>query len=350
MKTKVAEFWHKKDVLSVQCRLCPHNCVIPNGQKGACGVRENINGKLFTLNYFVGSSSGTDPIEKKPLYHFYPGSSILSMGTFGCNFSCKFCQNSTISKEFPSSCLAKPNFTKNEIINKLSIQAEKKDLFSFVGLAYTYNEPTIWAETILELGPVVRKLGLKNVFVTNGFINPEPLKKFLEFGDAFNIDLKAITDDFYRNQCGGRISPVLETIKTVSKIAHLELTTLVIPTLNDSTEDFIKLRDWVANEVGEETPVHLSRYYPMYKLSIPPTPVETLYKARDILKEKIKYVYIGNTGEEQNTYCAKCGELVIKRTGYSTRLIELNKDGTCIKCGNRIIGNRGSMSFSGGRY
>ena len=340
MKTKIADFWHEKDALSVQCELCPHNCIIKNGLKGICGVRENRNGTLFALNYFVASSSGIDPIEKKPLYHFYPGSSILSLGSFGCNFSCKFCQNYTISKEFSALRLETSNFTKKEIIDLLVKHSKQNNLFAFSGLAYTYNEPTVSAETILELGPPVHALGLKNVFVTNGFINPGPLDKFLTFADAFNIDLKAITDDFYRKQCGGKIHPVLETIKTVSKIAHLELTTLVIPTLNDSTDDFIKLRDWIADEVGENVPVHLSRYYPMYKLSIPPTPVETLYKARDILKEKINYVYIGNIGEEQNTYCPKCGEMVIERTGYSTRIITLNKDGECSKCGNRVIGDR----------
>lgn len=337
---KTAEFWHRKNNNSVQCTLCPHNCIVRNGKKGVCGIRENINGILFTLNYFVASSSGIDPIEKKPLYHFYPGSSILSLGTFGCNFSCAFCQNSSISKEFSASRLGKPNFTKNEIIDSLSKQKDQNDLFSFAGLAYTYNEPTIWAETILELGPAVHDLGLKNVFVTNGFINPEPLKKFLDFADAFNIDLKAITNNFYQQQCGGTLLPVLETIKTANKNAHVELTTLIIPTLNDSTEDLIKLRDWIANEVGENTPVHLSRYYPMYKLSLPPTPADTLYKARDIFKEKINYVYIGNTGDEQNTHCAVCGELVIERTGYSTQIIALNKDGTCKKCKNKVIGIR----------
>ncbi|RLD09438.1 MAG: AmmeMemoRadiSam system radical SAM enzyme [Chlamydiae bacterium] len=336
---KTANFWHKIDDSSLQCDLCPHNCLINSGKKGICGVRENINGQLFTLNYFVAGSSGIDPIEKKPLYHFFPGSSILSLGTFGCNFSCRFCQNYTISKDFPESRLGKPNFTKDEIINSLKQNSTKNNLNSFVGLAYTYNEPTIWAETIFELGPAVRNLGLKNIFVTNGFINPKPLEKILEFADAFNIDLKAITDDFYKKLCGARISPVLQTIKTVSKVAHIELTNLVIPTYNDSSEDFIKLRDWIANEIGNHTPVHISRYYPMYKLSIPPTPLETLYKARDILKEKLHYVYIGNTGEEQNTYCAKCGELVIERTGYSTRIIGLKKDGKCGKCGERIISN-----------
>ena len=238
---KTAGFWYKKNNNSVQCYLCPHNCIVSNGKKGVCGVRENINGILFTLNYFVASSSGIDPIEKKPLYHFYPGSSILSLGTFGCNFSCAFCQNSSISKEFSTSRLGKPNFTKNEIIDSLLKQTEQKDLFSFAGLAYTYNEPTIWAETILELGPAVHDLGLKNVFVTNGFINPKPLEKFLDFADAFNIDLKAITNDFYRQQCGGTLLPVLETIKTANKTAHVELTTLIIPTFNDSTEDLLAL-------------------------------------------------------------------------------------------------------------
>ena len=337
MKTKIADFWFKINDDSVKCTLCPHNCIIKNGQKGACGVRENISGELLSLNYFVASSGGLDPIEKKPLYHFYPGSSILSIGSFGCNLSCKFCQNYTISKEFSPSKLASSNFTKKEIINSLVKNAEQNDLLAFSGVAYTYNEPTVSAETILELGPAVRELGLKNVFVTNGFINPGPLEKFLEFGDAFNIDLKAITDDFYHKQCGAKLSPVLETIKTVSKSAHLELTTLVIPGLNDSTEDFIKLRDWIADEIGKNTPVHLSRYYPMYKLSIPSTPVDTLYKARDILKEKINYVYIGNIGSEQNTYCSKCGELVVERTGYSTRIVALNKNGACEKCGNKII-------------
>lgn len=340
MKMKIADFQIKKHDSSVQCELCPHNCIIGSGKKGICGVRENNNGTLITLNYFVASSSGVDPIEKKPLYHFYPGSSILSLGTFGCNFSCDFCQNYTISKDFSASRLGKPNFTKNEIIENLSKLSVQKDLFSFAGLAYTYNEPTIWAETIFELGPAVQNLGLKNVFVTNGFINPKPLEKFLEFADAFNIDLKAITEDFYRKQCGGQLAPVLKTIKTANESAHIELTTLVIPTLNDSTEDFIKMRDWIAGEVGENTPVHLSRYYPMYKCFLPATPVDTLYKARDILKEKINYVYIGNTGDEQNTYCASCGELIIERTGYSTRRIALNKEGTCEKCGNKITGNR----------
>jgi len=330
---KIADFWKKFDGSAVQCSLCPHNCVIKLGQKGICGVRHNIDGKLYSLNYFVASSGNLDPIEKKPLYHFMPGSSILSLGTFGCNFSCKFCQNYSISKEFSDSRLGNPNFNKEEIIENLK---QYKNHKNFAGLAYTYNEPTIWAETVTELGDEVRSLGLKNVFVTNGFINTEPLDLFLEFGDAFNIDLKAITEDFYKNLCGGKLLPVLNTIKKVREKAHLELTTLIIPTLNDSTEEFEKLRDWIVENVGQNTPIHLSRYYPTYKLNFPPTPVETLVLARDILKEKLNYAYIGNTGNEQNTLCANCGETVINRTGYSTEILALDAEGKCKKCGNKI--------------
>jgi len=333
---KIADFWKKcaGETSDVQCDLCPHNCIIKNGKKGFCGVRQNIDGKLFALNYFLASSSNLDPIEKKPLYHFLPGSSIYSLGTYGCNFSCKFCQNYSISKEFPASRLGAPNFTKEEIIEILKRGAHEK---SFAGLAYTYNEPTIWAETILELAPEVKKLGLKNVFVTNGFISPKPLETFLEFGDAFNIDLKSFNGNFYKNICGGSLKPVLETIKTVSEKAHLELTTLVIPGLNDSKEDFENLREWIVDNAGENVPVHLSKYYPTYKLNLPGTPIGTLNKARDILRKKINYVYIGNVGGEQNTYCPKCGELLIRRTGYSTEMLSLDADGKCEKCGLAVI-------------
>ncbi len=333
---KTARYWHQTDGTTVQCDLCPHGGTSAHGTMALGGVRENRAGGLFSFNYFGATCSGIEPIQKKPLYHFLPGSGILSLGTFGCNFSCKCCQNYNISKKFPQSHLGAPNFSREEIINSVSQRAKSRDLFSFSGVSYTYSEPTVWPETILDLGPAVRDLGLKNVFVTNGFINPEPLNDLLAFADAFNIDLKALDDEFYRTFCGGRLAPVLETIKTASRRAHVELTTLVIPTLNDSTEHFAKLRDWIAGEIGPDTPVHLSRYYPMYKLSLPPTPPETLYRARDVLSEKLHYVYIGNLGGEQDTRCAQCGALVIERTGYATHLSALNRDGTCSKCGARI--------------
>jgi len=285
-----AKYWHSTENKNVQCDLCPHNCKIAPGKTGICKVRENRDGELFSLNYFVASSMAVDPIEKKPLHNFYPGSKILSFGTYGCNFSCQFCQNYSISKEFSPSRLENPNLTKESFLKYLE-ELDTKDLNDFVGVAYTYSEPTVWAETILELGPIVRQRGLKNVMVTNGFINPEPLGNFLEFTDAFNIDLKSFDDNFYRKYSAGRLQPVLDTIKSASKKAHVELTNLIIPTLNDTDENFIKLRDWVAKEIGPETPVHLTHYYPTYKMTLPPTPHETVLYARKILKEKLVNVY-----------------------------------------------------------
>ncbi len=283
-------YWHNFEGKIILCDLCPHKCKLLPGQLGICKVRENRDGKLVSLNYFVASSMAVDPIEKKPLRKFYPGSKILSFGTYGCNFSCQFCQNYTISKEFPGSQLETPNFTKEFFVKNLE-ELDTKNLNDFVGVAYTYSEPTVWAETILELGPIVRNMGLKNVIVTNGFINQKPLEDFLEFTDAFNIDLKAFDDDFYKKYSGGRLQPVLETIKTASKKAHVELTNLIIPTLNDSDEHFMKLRDWVAEEVGIETPVHLSSYYPTYKMNLPRTPHETILRAHKILKQKLVNIY-----------------------------------------------------------
>jgi pyruvate formate lyase activating enzyme len=334
---QTAQFWHALDNQKVQCSLCPHQCVIAPGNTGICAVRENRNGTLVSLNYMVASGNGIDPIEKKPLYHFFPGSQILSFGTFGCNFSCKCCQNYTISKEFPASRLGLPNISADDVHRSLIRLSDRYSISDFCGLAYTYTEPSVWAETVLELGPLVRKLGLKNVFVTNGYICPEPLEAFLEFADAFNIDLKALDDDVYRTFCGGSLQPVLDTIATVAGKAHVEITNLVIPTLNDSLEHFTRLRDWICDELGPGTPVHLSRYYPTYKATQPPTPLATLSDARDILRDKLHYVYIGNTGEEQDTICASCGNRVIERLGYTTRTRGLSPAGTCSSCGAEIV-------------
>ena len=286
----ITKYWHNLENKKLQCDLCPHECKLLPRQSGICKVRGNRDGKLVSLNYFVASSMAVDPIEKKPLHNFYPGSKILSFGTYGCNFSCQFCQNYTISKEFSSSQLKKSNFTKEFFIKNLE-ELDAKNLDDFVGVAYTYSEPTVWAETILELEPIVRSMGLKNVIVTNGYINSKPLEDFLEFTDAFNIDLKAFDVDFYKKYSGGKLRPVLETIKNASQKAHVELTNLIIPTLNDSDEHFMKLRDWIAEELGVETPVHLSSYYPTYKMNLPPTPYETIIRAHKILKEKLVNIY-----------------------------------------------------------
>ena len=333
---KTASYWHPESAGAVRCDLCPHRCGIAPGKTGICGVRENRAGTLAALTYFVTSSMALDPIEKKPLYHFHPGSTSFSFGTFGCTFSCRCCQNFTISKEFSRREFAQQNLTAVEAIAAVRKQSSDAAITQFSGVSYTYNEPTLWIETILELAPQVRALGLTNVMVTNGFINPEPLRDLLQYVDAFNIDLKAFDDEFYKTYCGGRLAPVLAAIKQAAAGAHVELTTLVIPTLNDSDRHFTELRDWIANEVGPRTPVHLSRYFPTYKLALPPTPEETLLRARDILAQRLAYVYLGNIGAEQDTVCAGCGTLVIKRRGYSARRVGLNERGQCSHCGAAV--------------
>ena len=207
---QTALFWQILDNNFVRCLLCPHQCTVAPGKTGICAVRENRAGTLVSLNYMVVSGNVIDPIEKKPLYHFFPGSQILSFGTFGCNLSCNCCQNYTISKEFPASRLGSPNISVEDIQRSLVRLSEQHSLAEFCGLAYTYTEPTVWAETVLALSPIVRNFGLKNVFVTNGFISREPLAAFLEYADACNIDLKVFDDDVYRTYFGGQLQPVLE--------------------------------------------------------------------------------------------------------------------------------------------
>ena len=281
---KEALFYEAKDNSGVQCHLCPHNCLIAEGKLGLCGVRENQKGKLYSLIYEEITSVALDPIEKKPLYQFHSGESIFSIGTKGCNLSCRFCQNWAISKDLN---------TPTEKLTSEFIIERAKQLNSF-GIAYTYNEPFIWYEFILDTAKLAREQGLKNILVTNGYVNLEPLKNILPFIDAMNIDLKSIEDKFYVNVCGGKLTPVLDVIKESSNHCHIELTNLIIPTLNDSEENLIKLVDWVYGNLGDSVPLHFSRYFPCYKLDIPPTPIATLKKARDIAKKKLKFVFLGN--------------------------------------------------------
>ena len=281
---KEALFYEAKDNSGVQCHLCPHNCLIAEGKLGLCGVRENQKGKLYSLIYEEITSVALDPIEKKPLYQFHSGESIFSIGTKGCNLSCRFCQNWAISKDLN---------TPTEKLTSEFIIERAKQLNSF-GIAYTYNEPFIWYEFVLDTAKLARKQGLKNILVTNGYVNLEPLKNILPFIDAMNIDLKSIEDKFYVNVCGGKLTPVLDVIKESSNHCHIELTNLIIPTLNDSEENLIKLVDWVYGNLGDSVPLHFSRYFPCYKLDIPPTPIATLKKAGDIAKKKLKFVFLGN--------------------------------------------------------
>jgi len=278
--------WWKIENNAVRCNLCPHNCLVAEGKAGFCRARKNIGGKLMSLVYGQVVSSQIDPIEKKPLYHFHPGSKILSVGVTGCNFRCSFCQNWEISQaqagSLPTQALSP------------SEAAELSGAHGSIGIAYTYNEPLINAEWVLDTSKLVRKAGRVNVLVSNGYINPEPLRELLPFLDAANIDVKAFSEDFYRKLCGAKLEPVLRNIEAIYKAGvHIELTTLLIPTENDSPKEIEQLASWVAT-VSPEIPLHLTRYHPDYKYSLPATNIEGMKHVRDIARKHLKYVYLGN--------------------------------------------------------
>jgi len=327
---KEARFWEKLDDGSVHCTLCPHNCRISDGKRGLCRVRKNVGGTLQTIIYGRITSAAMDPIEKKPLYHFRPGSSILSLGTMGCNFGCLFCQNYSIAQmEAPTRPLS-PEEAVQAALERDSI-----------GIAYTYNEPFIWWEYVYDTARLAAGKGLCNVLVTNGYVQEEPLRELLPLIDALNIDIKSMRPDFYKDICRGRMEPVLETCKIAAAESHVEITNLIIPGYNDTDEDFEKLARWAAENMGRQTPAHLSAYFPVYKLQAEPTPLSTLERAREIFREHLDYVYLGNVRSRDGaaTDCASCGNRLIERSGYTTVLVGLNDDGTCAQCGaqNNIV-------------
>ncbi|MBI5185996.1 MAG: AmmeMemoRadiSam system radical SAM enzyme [Nitrospinae bacterium] len=307
----------------IRCGLCPQECVLAEGKSGICRGKKNIGGKLFAVNYGLAVSLALDPIEKKPLYHFFPGTSILSTGPNGCNFRCRFCQNWNISQGVAAVREISPGELAEEALRLKSI-----------GLAYTYSEPFIWYEYVLEASREVRKLGMKNVLVTNGFVNEKPLRGLLPYIDAMNVDIKSMEDSFYKSLCSGRLEPVLRTVRIAHEEGcHVEITNLVIPTFNDSDGNFHELAEWIAG-LDPDIPLHLSRYFPHYKLAVAPTPVETLARGRSIAMEKLNYVYVGNVSHEEwgDTFCPKCRNAVIKRHGYSVDRSNF-RDGKCCICG-----------------
>lgn len=284
---KEALYWKVINDNRVECNLCPHNCKIGEGQLGICRARKNVKGKLYSLNYGLVTSIALDPIEKKPLYHFYPGSYILSVGTFGCNLKCSFCQNWTIAHDDKT-------WTTEITSNKLVEKAVELKPRGNIGIAYTYNEPTIWYEFVLETAKKAREVGLKNVLVTNGFITQKPLEEILPFIDAMNIDVKAFTNEFYNQICKGTLDDVKRTVEISAKHCHIEVTTLIIPGLNDDLNEINELASWLAY-INNEIPLHLSRYFPNYQMQdIPITPRETLEKAKQEALKHLKYVYLGN--------------------------------------------------------
>jgi pyruvate formate lyase activating enzyme len=283
---KLAMFFEKIEDSKVHCSLCPHNCIIKPGNLGVCRARKNIDGELYSLNYARIASISLDRIEKKPLYRFHPGTVIMSAGTFGCNLKCSFCQNWSIAHRDAETIEVPP-----ETLVAKALETMKD---GNIGIAYTYNEPSIWFEYVYDTSRLAREKGLYNVLVTNGFIGREPLELLLPYIDAMNIDVKAFTASFYEGICKGTLKNVMETVEAAAGRCHVEVTTLVIPGLNDSMEEIEKLSEWLAG-ISPEITLHLSRFFPNYKMNDrPPTPVETLEKARETALKKLKYVYTGN--------------------------------------------------------
>jgi len=323
------------------CLLCPHNCKIAEGKTGICGVRKNTGETIELLTYGVISGYALDPVEKKPLYHFYPGTNILSLGSYGCNMRCDFCQNYNISQHTLASYHS--NTEPDKIIR------DAQSALNNIGLAFTYNEPIIWFEFIRDVAIKAKKKGLRIIIVSNGYVNREPLDEMISFTDAFNIDLKAFNPDFYKKLTGAELEPVKETIKQISKSSkHLEITTLVIPGKNDDEKEMAMEAEWIAGELGKDVPLHLSRYFPMFKREDPSTPDDTLIKLFETASKYLNYVYLGNmiSYAGQNTICPKCGATVAKRTGYTIKLQNLDQKGKCSICGSRIFRHFTSFSSS----
>ena len=334
IKTKLSPYFTPLEGGEIQCELCPHRCRVAKGKRGICRVRENRDGKYYSLVYGNPCAVHLDPIEKKPFSHVLPGTTSFSLATAGCNFQCKFCQNWEISQAFPEDIFS------FEVSPELMVSRAKE--IGARSIAYTYVEPTIFYEYMSDIGILAKKAGLLNVTHSNGFINPEPLKNLCKVLDAANIDLKGFTENFYRELCSGELNPVLETLKTLKKEkVHVEITNLIIPTKNDEISVLKEMCLWIRKELGPDTPIHFSRFYPLYKLkTLPPTPVSTLEKAREAAASAgLEYVYVGNIPGHtaENTFCPKCKKMVIQRTGYMVGEINL-KDGKCKYCGKPIPG------------
>lgn len=329
----------------VLCLLCPQECRIMPGRSGKCRYRRNHEGKLYATSYGRVSAHGLDPIEKKPLYHFLPGSLIFSLGTTGCNLACGFCQNWQISQEEAETQYVSPR----EAARLAGIGAGPGR--TSMGLAYTYSEPLVWWEYVHDTAALVRDKGLKNVLVTNGYVAEKPLIELLPLIDAMNVDVKGFTEGFYAGVCRGRLAPVLRTVELAHGAGtHVEVTTLLIPGLNDGPEELELLSRWIAG-LSPEIPLHFSRYFPNYRMRTPgPTPAGTLLRARDIASRHLQYVYIGNAFEVEaaDTICPRCGATAVSRQGYRVSLAGLAQGGLCAACGYRILMRQASQATPDG--
>jgi len=330
-----AKYYEKLAEGRVRCLICPRKCVVGDGERGYCDVRENVGGKYYTVVYGRVCTYNVDPIEKKPFFHFLPGSTAFSLATVGCNLDCKFCQNWEISQEKPE------NIPATDMPPAKVVEAAERQKAPVV--AYTYTEPTVYYEFMLDTARASRARGLRNVMVSGGYINVEPLLALAREMDAIKIDLKGFTPKFYADTCNGTLPPVLDAIAAVRKAGTwLEIVCLLIPTLNDGEREIDAMAKWLVGNVGADVPVHFTRFYPTYKLAnLPPTPVATVERARQIAMARgLKYVYVGNVPARnpgESTYCGKCGDEAIERAGFTVLANRLH-EGRCLRCNAPIPG------------
>jgi pyruvate formate lyase activating enzyme len=325
---KKASFYHRENQ-NIRCLLCPHGCLIKPDQRGICGVRENRNGSLVSLIWGRLSAINSDPIEKKPLYHFFPDTEILSLGSFGCNLSCLFCQNHGIAQRDYSAIEDKTVIEPDQIIKRIGE--------SHCGVAFTYNEPIVWFEYMISCAGKVKNACKKTVLVSNGYINSEPLKSLIPVIDAFSIDLKAFNDRFYKEISGGSLEPVKNSLMQIAhSSSHLEVDYLVIPGLNDDTNEFHSMLKWYCDHLGRHVPLHINRYFPHHRMNRPMTPERTLKELFDRASEELDYVYAGNirTDWGHDTFCPACHKKIIEREGG--RINVLNRSSQCVNCGYQL--------------
>jgi pyruvate formate lyase activating enzyme len=334
--TVSTRYWHKLDDGRVQCDLCPRFCKLHAGQRGLCFVRENLDDEIVLTTYGRSSGYCIDPIEKKPLNHFLPGTPVLSFGTAGCNLACKFCQNWDISKSREIHTLT--DEASPELIARAAQQLNCRSV------AYTYNDPVIFHEYAIDVARACHEKDIRSVAVTAGYVCPEPRREFYRYMDAANVDLKAFTEDFYHKITGSHLAPVLETLEYIKQETStwLELTTLLIPGKNDSEKELNEMTRWVVDKLGPEVPMHFSAFHPDWKMTdVPSTPKETLVRAREIAMENgVHYAYTGNVHNTagDSTYCHHCGELLIGRDWYVLSDWKLTADGKCAACGTPCAG------------
>lgn len=328
-----AALFDRLDGKKAQCHVCAHECIIADGKAGFCGVRVNREGDLFSLIYGTVSSEAVDPIEKKPLYHFLPGTLSYSQGTIGCNFRCAHCQNWTISQVSLEEAYTRELSPEESVARALDSGS--------ASMAWTYNEPTIWHEFTYDSARLAHESGLKTVYVTNGYITEEALRDISPHLDAFRVDIKAFDDDFYKKTCRAHLQPVLDASAVARELGmHIEVINLIIPGMNDDEQQMRELIGWIRDNLGPQTPIHFTRFYPMYRMQdSSPTPVATLEKAWQMAKDEgIEYPYVGNVAGHryENTYCPNCGEMLIDRRGYSIVKNLIAGDKKCGECGHRI--------------